>query len=83
MCGIAGLMSVDGTPPSVEILRAMADAIAHRGPDGRGEYNVADVALLQNRLAIIDLETGDQPLFAAKDGDTSELALVANGEIYN
>lgn len=83
MCGIAGLMSVDGTPPSVEILRAMADAIAHRGPDGRGKYNVADVALVQNRLAIIDLETGDQPLYAAKDGDASELALVANGEIYN
>lgn len=83
MCGIAGLMSVDGTPPSVDILRAMADAIAHRGPDGRGEYNVIDVALVQNRLAIIDLETGDQPLFAAKDGDASELALVANGEIYN
>jgi len=83
MCGIAGLMSADGTPPSVKILREMADAIAHRGPDGRGEYNVADVALVQNRLAIIDLETGDQPLFAAREDDASELALVANGEIYN
>ncbi len=83
MCGIAGLMSVDGTPPSVDILRTMADAIAHRGPDGRGEYNLADVAMVQNRLAIIDLETGDQPLFAAKDGEASALALVANGEIYN
>lgn len=83
MCGIAGLMSTDGSVPSSDVLTRMADALAHRGPDGRGVYTSADVALAQNRLAIIDLATGDQPLFAPAQDGGAELALVANGEIYN
>ncbi len=88
MCGIAGLMSTDSATPAMTVLNAMADALAHRGPDGHGTYAHADVALVQTRLAIIDLQTGDQPLFAPAHGamdknDDAELALVANGEIYN
>ncbi|WP_374631920.1 asparagine synthase (glutamine-hydrolyzing) [Ferrovibrio sp.] len=78
MCGIAGLMRADGAAPDPALLRAMLDAIAHRGPDGEGIYAADGVALGQRRLAIIDLQTGDQPIVAS-DGT----ALVANGEIYN
>jgi asparagine synthase (glutamine-hydrolysing) len=56
----------------------MADALAHRGPDGRKHYLVGNVGFAHNRLAIIDLATGDQPLF-----EPGGAALVANGEIYN
>ncbi len=78
MCGIAGLTTKDGSAPSAAVLGTMMSAIAHRGPDGEGCHAGADVALGQKRLAIIDLATGDQPLFGP--GGT---ALVANGEIYN
>ena len=83
MCGIAGLMTSDGSQPTEALLTLMADALAHRGPDGRGTYHLGDVAMVQNRLAIVDLETGDQPLYAKADGEHGKLALVANGEIYN
>jgi asparagine synthase (glutamine-hydrolysing) len=78
MCGLAGLMTHDGTPAGAAILAAMEAALAHRGPDGAGSYAADDVAMSHRRLAIIDLVTGDQPLHG-EDG----LALVANGEIYN
>src|SRR5215470_15293434 len=78
MCGIAGLMTRDGSPPPSAPLQAMASVLGHRGPDGDGRYRSADVAMVQTRLAIIDLETGDQPLY-----EPCGAALVANGEIYN
>ena len=78
MCGIAGMMTVTGATPAAEILRLMAAALLHRGPDGEGHYAKDSVALVQRRLAIIDLTTGDQPLFGPGGA-----ALVANGEIYN
>lgn len=78
MCGIAGLMTRDGAPPATAVLQAMADALAHRGPDGHGLHVREGVGLAHARLAIIDLTTGDQPLYAP-DGT----ALVANGEVYN
>ena len=78
MCGIAGLMTINGAAPPAKILQAMTAALAHRGPDGQGSYTKDDTAFIQTRLAIIDLKTGDQPLYAPPD-----LALVANGEIYN
>jgi asparagine synthase (glutamine-hydrolysing) len=56
----------------------MEQALAHRGPDGTGSHVRGDVGLVHARLAIIDLTSGDQPLFGPK-----ECALVANGEIYN
>lgn len=78
MCGIAGLMTKDGSRPSQSALDAMRAALAHRGPDGSGVHVRDDVGLVHTRLSIIDLATGDQPLFAA-DGT----AMVGNGEIYN
>ncbi|CAA7616731.1 Asparagine synthetase [Candidatus Terasakiella magnetica] len=77
MCGIAGLMTLDSTPDA-GVLDRLADALAHRGPDGRGRHVQDNVGLVQNRLAIIDLEGGKQPIF-----DGQGRALVANGEVYN
>jgi len=78
MCGIAGMMTTDGAPPPSAALEKMTAALRHRGPDGQGAYAKADTAFIQTRLAIIDLKTGDQPLYEPKGA-----ALVANGEIYN
>ena len=78
MCGIAGIMTADGEPPAAAALQAMSAALAHRGPDGTGHYRAGDVGMVQTRLAIIDLVTGDQPLY-----ESGGAALMANGEIYN
>ncbi|MHB1220304.1 MAG: asparagine synthase (glutamine-hydrolyzing), partial [Alphaproteobacteria bacterium] len=78
MCGIAGLMTMDGRAPDGAVLQRLEAALLHRGPDGIGHYAAGDVAMVQTRLAIIDLKTGDQPLHGS-DG----LALIANAEIYN
>ncbi|HET6182661.1 MAG TPA: asparagine synthase (glutamine-hydrolyzing) [Acetobacteraceae bacterium] len=78
MCGIAGLvLEATAPPPEPALLGRLIGAMAHRGPDGSGHALVGRVALAQNRLAIIDLHTGDQPLFLGP------LTLIANGEIYN
>jgi len=77
MCGIAGLELRQGATPDAAVLQAMARALAHRGPDGSGLHIADNVGLAHARLAIIDLATGDQPLFAGP------AAIVANGEIYN
>ncbi len=78
MCGIAGLALASGAPPpDAAVLARLIGAMAHRGPDGSGHAVVGRVALAQNRLAIIDLATGDQPIFVGP------ATLVANGEIYN
>jgi len=77
MCGIAGLALRQGMTPDEAVLHAMARALAHRGPDGSGLHLADNVGLAHARLAIIDLATGDQPLFAGP------AALVANGEVYN
>ena len=78
MCGIAGFMTVDGTSPSDKVLNAFSSCLAHRGPDGQGRFREKNVALVQTRLAIIDLETGEQPIHGP-DGNV----ISANGEIYN
>lgn len=78
MCGIAGLMTQNGEPPSSALLEAMGATLRHRGPDGNGHYRAGNVGIVQTRLAIIDLETGQQPLH-----EPGGAALVANGEIYN
>ncbi|TAN62141.1 MAG: asparagine synthase (glutamine-hydrolyzing) [Magnetospirillum sp.] len=77
MCGIAGVMTVNA-PPDQGILDRLAEALAHRGPDGRGRHVLGNVGLVQNRLSIIDLEGGRQPIL-----DTDGCAIVANGEVYN
>ncbi len=80
MCGIAGIYHYrDGSPASPELLKTMTRMIAHRGPDGDGFFFDGPVALGHRRLAIIDLETGAQPM-AGEDG---AVQLVFNGEIYN
>ncbi len=78
MCGIAGFISRDGRLPDPAVLSRLADAMAHRGPDGSGQHRLGDTGMVQTRLAIIDLETGDQPLHS-----NAGHALIANGEIYN
>ncbi len=80
MCGIAGIMTADGSPPAVPVLERMSGALAHRGPDGHGRHVADNVGMVQRRLAIIDLETGDQPIGA---GEGADAAIVANAEIYN
>ena len=83
MCGIAGVMTRNGSAPDSAMLNRMQSAIAHRGPDGFGRLVRDDVALIQVRLAIVDLTTGDQPLFGISDDRQTGTALVGNGEIYN
>ena len=78
MCGIAGIMATGDDIPNVVTLEAMKSALAHRGPDGDAIWTSGNTGLVHTRLAIIDLETGNQPLLGP--GGT---ALVANGEIYN
>jgi len=77
MCGIAGMSLRPGSLPAPEVLARLAAALAHRGPDGSGEFCTRNAALVHTRLSIIDLQTGSQPLGAGS------LTLVANGEIYN
>jgi asparagine synthase (glutamine-hydrolysing) len=77
MCGICGTAGFG----SGALTRAMADAIAHRGPDDDGYYadDAASVYLANRRLSIIDVEGGKQPILS-EDG---AVVVVQNGEIYN
>jgi asparagine synthase (glutamine-hydrolysing) len=80
MCGIAGVLNLDGRPASPVIVKAMTDIIAHRGPDGEGVFCDGPVGLGHRRLAIIDLtDAASQPM-ATEDG---RYVLTYNGEIYN
>jgi asparagine synthase (glutamine-hydrolysing) len=79
MCGICGLMTLDGSSPDPAVLRRMSGALAHRGPDSEGIEVDGPTGLAARRLAIIDLEHGDQPI-ADEEG---RHRVVQNGEIYN
>jgi asparagine synthase (glutamine-hydrolysing) len=80
MCGVAGLIHLNGEPVSPVILKKMTDAIAHRGPDGEGQWIEGNVGIGHRRLAIIDLSpAGHQPIIT---GD-HRYVLSYNGEIYN
>ena len=68
----------DGRRADPAILDRLQAAIAHRGPDGNGRHTSGPIGLVSTRLAIVDLQNGDQPLYEAQGG-----VLVANGEIYN
>lgn len=81
MCGIAGIMGRKDTLPTPRLLDIFDQSLMHRGPDGRGDYTAANVAMIQRRLAIIDLKTGDQPLYSGNN--EKPMALIGNGEIYN
>jgi asparagine synthase (glutamine-hydrolysing) len=82
MCGIAGIIAFNGgAPTDLTTLKAMCDTIIHRGPDGEGFYLGANgtVAMGMRRLAVIDLASGQQPIF----NEDETVATVFNGEIYN
>lgn len=80
MCGICGLISrAPLNPDDHNVVRAVNKALIHRGPDGEGHHEAANVHLAMRRLAIIDLNGGWQPLF----NEDKSIALVANGEVYN
>lgn len=80
MCGIAGLIHLNGDAVSPVVLQRMTDAIAHRGPDGEGHWIDGGVGLGHRRLAIIDLSPlGHQPMISADH----RYAFSYNGEIYN
>ncbi len=68
----------NGRAVDARVMGHLQAALAHRGPDGAGRYLCGPVGMINTRLAIIDLKTGDQPLH-----DDSGAVLVANGEIYN
>ena len=80
MCGLAGMFDTTGRRVmDGAILTRMTDSLAHRGPDGRGEHVDAGIGLGHRRLAIIDVEGGQQPLY----NEDGQVAVVFNGEIYN
>ena len=79
MCGIYGVLRLDGGPAPAEALRRLGQLTVHRGPDDEGLHADGPVAIGMRRLSIIDLAGGHQPL-TNEDGS---LWLVANGEIYN
>ena len=80
MCGIAGIYHFHTkTPQAAQTVRAMAAAIAHRGTDEDGFFENKHLVLAHQRLSIIDLETGRQPM-SNEDGS---VVVACNGEIYN
>ena len=76
MCGIVGLVTKKEKENTIKL---MSDRIKHRGPDGDGYFIDGDVALGHRRLSIIDLSSGDQPMF----NEDGSVVTVFNGEIYN
>jgi len=82
MCGIAGWINLkqsDSNHGAEAVLHSMCDTIVHRGPNSEGLWMDDTVALGMRRLSIIDLETGDQPVFNC---DRSVIVMM-NGELYN
>jgi asparagine synthase (glutamine-hydrolysing) len=80
MCGIAGYLHFDkDRNASADLLKRMTNILHHRGPDGEGFYVNRNVALGHRRLAIIDLNTGGQPMY----NDNGKVVVIFNGEIYN
>jgi asparagine synthase (glutamine-hydrolysing) len=74
MCGIAGFSGIDQ-----ELMGRMLDSMVHRGPDGFGVEVNEHFSIGMRRLAIVDIDGGNQPLYT----DDHRLALINNGEIYN
>ena len=78
MCGICGIATAGGAVDRGR-LAAMSATLVHRGPDSDGAFAEGPVGLAARRLAIIDLQTGDQPI-SNEDG---RITVVQNGELYN
>lgn len=83
MCGITGWINLKSSKSPNEqneaILHGMCERIVHRGPNSEGIWMDATVALGMRRLSVIDLETGDQPVFSAD----KSVVVMMNGELYN
>lgn len=82
MCGIAGWIKIDGsvdTHHSESVLHSMCERMVHRGPDSEGLWIDENVALGMRRLSIIDLSTGEQPVY----NEDRSVVVVMNGELYN
>jgi len=79
MCGICGEISVDGARVPERNVRSMLDGMRHRGPDSEGVFSAPGISAGMTRLAVIDLDGGDQPI----DDETRNVSVVFNGEIYN
>src|SRR3989304_699517 len=75
MCGICGTYGFIDK----DLLKRMCGVMVHRGPDDEGHYYDSDVMLGMRRLKVIDLNTGNQPIF----NEDRSIAVVFNGEIYN
>lgn len=78
MCGIAGKVGVEGSVDAA-LLERMCERIRHRGPDSRGTFIGDGAGLGAQRLAVIDVDGGDQPLY----NEDRSVVVVLNGEIYN
>jgi asparagine synthase (glutamine-hydrolysing) len=78
MCGITGIIKYSGIIEKSEV-KTMCDRLSLRGPDAEGFFINKNIGLGHRRLSIIDLETGDQPMFSAD----KSVVVVFNGEIYN
>lgn len=85
MCGITGFIDPAGaTPEPARVLRAMRDALTHRGPDDAGEVIVAPVWLAHRRLSIVAPgPEGRQPFVSRGPDGAVEVVALANGEIYD
>ena len=79
MCGICGFCFPDKKPVDFDVLKRMTATLQHRGPDDKGYYTDAGIALGHRRLSIIDLDTGKQPIH----NEDKTIYVVFNGEIYN
>src|SRR5690242_75370 len=79
MCGIAGVVTSDGSTPAADVILRMARCLAHRGPDGEGVDTGPGYGFGHRRLSIIDLSGGAQPMADA----SGRFTVTFNGEIYN
>src|SRR5437868_4241660 len=78
MCGILGYSHIARCLPA-GVLTAAVDALDHRGPDHQGTFCSEHISLGATRLRILDLESGDQPMFS----HDRNVVIVFNGEIFN
>ena len=80
MCGICGIFSERLSTAEREAkVQRMNQEMLHRGPDSHGMYSSGPATIAMRRLAIVDLDGGQQPLF----NEAGDIAIVCNGEIYN
>jgi asparagine synthase (glutamine-hydrolysing) len=79
MCGIVGQLRSSGHPVDQELIARMCAALEHRGPDSRGVHHDHGIGLGVQRLRVLDLNTGDQPIY----NEDRSVVVVMNGEIYN